>query len=48
LVTGLLKDNVEIAKNRGVRLTFGEYLKAGPAITLLTLGIGIFWLTIIH
>lgn len=38
----------EIAKNRGVRLTFGEYLKAGPAITLLTLGIGIFWLTIIH
>lgn len=35
----------EIAKNYGVKLSFGEYLKAGVPITILTLLVGIIWLT---
>lgn len=37
----------ETARNRGVHLSFGEYLKAGVPITLLTLVIGIVWLTLL-
>lgn len=35
----------EIARKRGVNLSFAEYLKAGTAIALLTLGIGVAWLS---
>jgi Na+/H+ antiporter NhaD/arsenite permease-like protein len=35
----------ESAGRAGVRLSFGEYLKAGVPITLLTLGWGILWLS---
>lgn len=35
----------EIARKRGVNLSFAEYLKAGTAIALLTLGIGVSWLS---
>lgn len=35
----------EIARKRGVHLSFGEYLKAGTAIAVLTLAIGILWLS---
>jgi Na+/H+ antiporter NhaD/arsenite permease-like protein len=34
----------ESARNRGVHLTFMEYLKPGVAITLVTLTFGILWL----
>jgi Na+/H+ antiporter NhaD/arsenite permease-like protein len=34
----------EIAKQRGVELGFGEYLRAGVPITLLSLGLGVLWL----
>lgn len=34
----------ESAGRRGVRLSFGEFLKAGPLITVLTLGWGMLWL----
>ena len=34
----------EIAAGRGVRLTFGEYLRAGVPVTLLTLAWGVAWL----
>ena len=34
----------EIARHRGVRLGFGEYLKAGTPIAVLTLLLGIAWL----
>lgn len=34
----------EIARHRGVRLSFGEYLKAGTPIAVLTLLIGVAWL----
>jgi Na+/H+ antiporter NhaD/arsenite permease-like protein len=34
----------ELARVRGVRLSFGEYLKAGLPITLLTLAVGVAWL----
>ncbi len=37
----------ETAKARGVNLTFMEYLKAGVPITLVTLGLGIAWLTLV-
>jgi Na+/H+ antiporter NhaD/arsenite permease-like protein len=36
----------EIAAERGVKLTFREYLKAGVPITVITLVIGIAWLTL--
>ncbi len=35
----------EIARKRGVHLSFGEYMKAGTAIAVLTLAIGVFWLS---
>ena len=34
----------ELARGRGVRVAFGEYLKAGVPITLLTLAWGVAWL----
>lgn len=34
----------EIARRRGVHLTFVEYLKAGTPIALLSLGVGIGWM----
>lgn len=34
----------EIAKGRGVHLSFGEYLKAGAPIAILTLLVGVAWL----
>jgi Na+/H+ antiporter NhaD/arsenite permease-like protein len=37
----------ESAAARGVRLTFGEYLKAGVPITALSLGWGVLWLTLV-
>jgi Na+/H+ antiporter NhaD/arsenite permease-like protein len=36
----------EIAAQRGVRLTFGEYLKAGVPITLVSLMVGVVWLSL--
>lgn len=36
----------ESARARGVNLSFGEYLKAGIPITLLTVGAGIVWLSL--
>lgn len=36
----------EIAKGRGVHLGFTEYLKSGAAITLLSLALGVVWLSI--
>jgi Na+/H+ antiporter NhaD/arsenite permease-like protein len=38
---------VEIARGQGVRVSFREYLKAGVPITLITLLIGIFWLSVV-
>jgi Na+/H+ antiporter NhaD/arsenite permease-like protein len=35
----------ELARVRGVRLSFGEYLKAGVPVTLLSLAAGIAWLS---
>ncbi len=35
----------EIAKRRGVQLTFVEYLKAGTPIAVVTLAIGVLWLS---
>jgi Na+/H+ antiporter NhaD/arsenite permease-like protein len=37
----------ETAKARGVNLSFGEYLKAGVPITIITLTIGVLWLSFI-
>lgn len=37
----------ETARDRGVHLPFGEYLKAGVPITLLSLGVGIAWLSLV-
>ncbi|HEV8241671.1 MAG TPA: SLC13 family permease [Thermoanaerobaculia bacterium] len=34
----------ELARVRGVRLSFGEYLKAGLPVTVLTLAAGVAWL----
>ncbi|MDL1900533.1 hypothetical protein FBR02_07165 [Anaerolineae bacterium CFX9] len=36
----------ETALRRGVRLSFSEYLKAGVPITILTLLIGVLWLSV--
>lgn len=36
----------EIARGRGVHLSFAEYLKAGAAIAVLTLLIGVAWLSL--
>jgi Na+/H+ antiporter NhaD/arsenite permease-like protein len=36
----------ETAARRGVRLSFGDYLRAGVPITILTILIGIFWLSL--
>ena len=35
----------ESAKHRGVMLTFGEYFRAGAIITILTIAIGVVWLS---
>ena len=35
----------EIARRRGVQLSFVEYLKAGMPIAILTLALGVIWLT---
>jgi Na+/H+ antiporter NhaD/arsenite permease-like protein len=35
----------EIARRQGVKLSFMEYLKAGTPIAVLTLLLGIFWLS---
>jgi Na+/H+ antiporter NhaD/arsenite permease-like protein len=35
----------ELARHRGVHLSFVEYLKAGTAIAVLTLLLGVAWLT---
>jgi Na+/H+ antiporter NhaD/arsenite permease-like protein len=35
----------EIAKRRGVHLSFGEYLKAGTPIAIATLALGVWWLS---
>lgn len=37
----------ESAQARGVRLSFGEYLRAGVPITLLTVAAGIVWLNVL-
>jgi len=37
----------EIAKGREVHLGFVEYLKAGVPITLLSLALGVAWLSLI-
>lgn len=37
----------EIAGHKGVNLSFGEYLRAGVPITVLTLIVGIIWLTLV-
>ena len=37
----------EIAKRRGVELSFGEYLRAGVPITLLSLTLGVAWLAMV-
>ena len=35
----------ESAKKRGVILSFAEYLKSGVLITIITLCLGVFWLS---
>jgi Na+/H+ antiporter NhaD/arsenite permease-like protein len=35
----------EIARRRGVHLSFGEYLKAGTPIAILTIAFGVLWLS---
>ena len=35
----------EVARRRGVHLTFGEYLKSGMPIAIATLGFGVMWLS---
>jgi Na+/H+ antiporter NhaD/arsenite permease-like protein len=37
----------ESARQRGVKLGFGEYLKAGVPITLLTLAVAVVWLSVV-
>ena len=39
---------VERAKRDGVTVSFWEYLRAGVPVTLLTLGLGIAWLMLVH
>lgn len=36
---------LESARRRGVRLAFGDFLKVGPPVTLLTLAFGVWWLS---
>ena len=36
----------ESARSRGVELSFREYLRAGVPITLLTLAVGVAWLSV--
>ena len=36
----------EVAAGQGVKLTFGEYLRAGVPITILTIIVGIAWLSV--
>jgi Na+/H+ antiporter NhaD/arsenite permease-like protein len=38
----------EVAKSRGVTLSFMAYLRAGVPITILTLLVGILWLSFVH
>jgi Na+/H+ antiporter NhaD/arsenite permease-like protein len=37
----------ESARERGVQLSFGEYLKAGVPITLVSLALGVLWLMLV-
>jgi Na+/H+ antiporter NhaD/arsenite permease-like protein len=37
----------EIARRRGVELSFGEYLRAGVPVTLLSLTLGVMWLAFV-
>ncbi|MCX7706687.1 MAG: anion transporter [Anaerolineae bacterium] len=37
----------EIARGRGVELSFREYLRAGPFITLISLALGVLWLSLL-
>ena len=39
---------VENARREGVTVSFWEYCKAGIPVTLLTLVLGIAWLTFVH
>jgi Na+/H+ antiporter NhaD/arsenite permease-like protein len=39
---------VENARREGVRISFGEYCKAGIPVTLLTLGVGVAWLMFVR
>lgn len=36
----------EIARGRGVELSFREYLRAGPVITIISLALGVLWLSL--
>ena len=38
----------EIAGQRGIKLSFGAYLRVGIPITIITLFIGIVWLSVVH
>ena len=38
----------ETARARGVKLSFREYLRAGVPITIVTLAVGILWLSFVH
>jgi Na+/H+ antiporter NhaD/arsenite permease-like protein len=37
----------ETAKRKGIHLNFAEYLRAGVPITILSLLIGVIWLSVI-
>ncbi len=37
----------ESARARGIHLSFGEYLRAGIPITLISLILGVMWLSVI-
>jgi len=39
---------VESARRKGVHLTFGEYLRVGIPVTLVTLGLGVAWLQFVR
>jgi Na+/H+ antiporter NhaD/arsenite permease-like protein len=39
---------VESARRRGVEIGFREYLKVGVPLTLLTTGLGVAWLALVH
>ncbi len=38
----------EVARGRGVELSFREYLRTGPIITLFSLVLGVLWLSLIR